>query len=80
VPLVELTRFFTGITLDFDAQLVLKAAEVPPCRLGRPGPEALRLGWSSWLKTKPFGRDASEAILGRHLTQIECASVLNQAA
>ncbi|HKY09186.1 MAG TPA: type VI secretion system baseplate subunit TssG [Candidatus Binatia bacterium] len=72
--LVELTGFFTGMTLDFDAQLVLKAAEVPRCRLGRPGPEGLRLGWSSWLKTKPFEQDASEAVLGRHLT------VLNKAA
>jgi type VI secretion system protein ImpH len=68
--LVELTRFFIGMTLDFDVQLVLKAAEVPFCRLQKPGPGALRLGWSSWLKNKEFSRDASDAILGRHLTRI----------
>jgi type VI secretion system protein ImpH len=68
--LVELTRFFVGLTLDFDVQLVLQAAEVPGCRLAGPGPEALRLGWSSWLKTKEFSRDA-EAVLGSHLTRMQ---------
>jgi len=68
--MVELTRFFAGMTLDFDVQLVLKAAEVPFCRLQKPGPDALRLGWSSWLKSKAFSRDASDAVLGCHLTKI----------
>jgi type VI secretion system protein ImpH len=68
--LVELTRFFAGMTLDFDVQLVLKAAEVPFCRLQKPAPSALRLGWSSWLKSKPFSHDASDAVLGCHLTRI----------
>jgi len=68
-PLVDLIRFFTGLALDFDVRLVLKAAEVPSCRLTRPGPEALRLGWSSWLKTKEFSKDAADALLGRHLTR-----------
>lgn len=67
--LVELTRFFVGLTLDFDVQLVLQAAEVPSCRLTRPGPEALRLGWSSWLKTKEIFCDAAEAVLRHHLTR-----------
>ena len=67
--LVELTRLFTGLTLDFDARLILKAAEVPSCRLATPQSGALRLGWSSWLKTKEFAHDAAETILGRHLTR-----------
>jgi len=33
----------------FDVQLVLRANEVPDCKLGKGG----RLGWSTWLKTKP---------------------------
>jgi type VI secretion system protein ImpH len=69
-PLVELTRFFSGLALDFEVQLVLKAAEVPFCRLTGRGSGALRLGWSSWLKTKEFTRDASDAMLGRHLTRL----------
>jgi type VI secretion system protein ImpH len=72
--LVELSRFFVGLTLDFDVQLVLQAAEVPPCRLMRPGPKALRLGWSSWLKTQEFSHDAAEAVLGSHLTRMHKSS------
>jgi type VI secretion system protein ImpH len=70
LPVVELTRFFAGQTLDFDVQLVLKAAEVPACELKKPGPTALRLGWSSWLKSKEFSEDAGDAVLGPHLTRI----------
>ena len=73
-PLVELTRFFIGLTLDFDIQLVLKPAEVPACRLTKPGPKALRLGWSSWLKTKEFSHDATDAVLGHHLTRMQKSS------
>jgi type VI secretion system protein ImpH len=69
-PLLELTRFATGTTLDFDVQLILKAAEVPACRLERPGSGSARLGWSSWLKTREFARDAADAVLGRHLMHV----------
>lgn len=69
--LVQLARLWVGQELDFDVQIVLKAAEVPSCRLGKPGDEALRLGWSSWLKTKEFEHDADDARLGSHLTRIE---------
>jgi len=68
--LVQLTRFWVGQELDFDVQIVLKATEVPACRLGKPGEQALRLGWSSWLKTKEFHRDAEDARLGSHLTRV----------
>jgi type VI secretion system protein ImpH len=70
-PLADLTRLLVGLTLDFDVQLVLKAAEVPFCALKRPGPDALRLGWSSWLKTKEFSHDATDAVLGPHLTRLK---------
>jgi type VI secretion system protein ImpH len=73
-PLVELIRFFIGLTLDFDIQLVLKPAQVPACQLMRPGPKALRLGWSSWLKTRAFSHDASDAVLGSHLTRTHNSS------
>ena len=54
-----LTRFFGNDQLDFEIQLVLAREDVPPCRLGgdEPGPA---LGWSTWIKTVPFGRDADE--------------------
>jgi type VI secretion system protein ImpH len=54
-----LTRFFGNDQLDFEIQLVLARDEVPPCTLG--GDDAgLPLGWCTWIKTVPFGRDADE--------------------
>src|SRR5258706_490689 len=38
--LAQLARFFVGQGLDFDVQLVLKAEDVPACRLGDRGPRA----------------------------------------
>jgi type VI secretion system protein ImpH len=69
-PLAQLTRFFVGQEIEFDVQLTLKASEVPPCRLGARDERAPRLGWSTWLKTREFVRDAEDAVLGLHLTKI----------
>lgn len=57
--LAQLVRFYAGDEKDFDIRLTLKAAEVPPCRLGF-GP---RLGWSSWLKTRDVEADDSQVRL-----------------
>lgn len=54
--LSQLVRFYAGDEKDFDVRLTLKAAEVPPCRLGF-GP---RLGWSSWLRTGQQTREVRE--------------------
>lgn len=54
-PLARITRFYVGNSLDFTVRLRLKADEVPETRLG-----TARLGWTSWLKTKPL---ASEGII-----------------
>jgi type VI secretion system protein ImpH len=43
----------------WDMQLVLKAAEVPQISLGQAG----LLGWTSWLKSMPFTRDADDVVL-----------------
>jgi type VI secretion system protein ImpH len=63
----------SGAVHDFNCQLILKAPEVPKCELRKPGPKALRLGWSSWLKTRDFPHDADDAILGSHLTRIQAS-------
>jgi len=57
----QLIRFYAGDELDCDVRLTLKAGEVPGCRLGA----APRLGWSSWLRTKPFTEDDSQVRLRR---------------
>ncbi len=68
--LVQLTRFFAGQQFDFEVQLILKAAEVPRCCLGAKGAQAPRLGWSTWLKTTEFTRDAGDAVFSGSLTRI----------
>jgi type VI secretion system protein ImpH len=55
----SVTRFFGNDQLDFEIQLVLGRDEVPACTLGGDG-DSLPLGWSTWIKTVPFGRDADE--------------------
>lgn len=73
-PLKALVRFFGGDQTDFEVQLVLKRDEVPACDLGieaagqefrEPGSQevAPQLGWSTWAKTVPMGRDPSDTIL-----------------
>jgi type VI secretion system protein ImpH len=58
--LVQLTRLFAGVELDFDLNLVLKAEEVPSCHLAKTAGYAPQLGWTTWLKTDRFQRDAED--------------------
>jgi type VI secretion system protein ImpH len=58
-----ITRFFSGDELDFEVQLILKREEVPGCELGAEGEAAPRLGWVSWVKSRPFGHEATDTIL-----------------
>ena len=50
---------YCGEHFFWDAQLVLQAAEVPATCLGQSG----MLGWTTWLKTQPFTRDAGDLVL-----------------
>ncbi len=58
-----LTRFFSNDEIDFEVQLVLERAEVPACELGSAGDESPQLGWVSWVRSGPIGRDPEDAIL-----------------
>jgi type VI secretion system protein ImpH len=60
---MQLARLFAGTEYDFDLQLVLKAKEVPACQLLSKTPGGAYLGWSSWLKTREFSRDADDTLL-----------------
>lgn len=64
-PLAAVVRFFVREELDFGLRLTLRAEEVPELRLGhREG--GARLGWTSWLKTKPFAcNDSQVRITGK---------------
>jgi type VI secretion system protein ImpH len=50
---------YCGEHFFWDAQFVLEAAEVPETRLGMAG----RIGWTTWLKSQPFVRDAEALVL-----------------
>lgn len=66
-PFVQLTRYFAGQEMDFDLQLVLKAKEVPWCKLGN---QFARLGFSTWLKSGEFTRDADQAVFSGEFTHL----------
>jgi type VI secretion system protein ImpH len=59
--LIELSRFFTDRTFDFDIRLILRAGEVPWFQLTDEGSDAPRLGLVSWLKTETFEVDVDDA-------------------
>ncbi len=56
-------RFMTGEELDFEVQLKLKAKEVPSTILTTRAKRRPMLGWTSFLKTKPFKQDDEQVIL-----------------
>ncbi len=57
--LMHLVRLYVGPEFKIDVQLILKASEIPPCRSGRQG---ARLGWDSWVTSRPRSRDSDDAV------------------
>jgi type VI secretion system protein ImpH len=57
-----LTRFFSNDQFDFEVQLVLARDEVPGCVVGADEGATQPLGWSTWIRSAPFERDADEAV------------------
>jgi type VI secretion system protein ImpH len=60
VALTRFVRWFASPGYQFDLQLVLQREDVPACQLGATGPRAPRLGWTTWLKTRPFTHAADD--------------------
>ncbi|MFN7929737.1 MAG: type VI secretion system baseplate subunit TssG [Blastocatellia bacterium] len=60
-PATELVQFLVGQEFDFDLQLVLRKEDVPFCKLSNATNP--RLGWTTWLKTKPFSMDDEQVVL-----------------
>jgi type VI secretion system protein ImpH len=58
----QLVRLYVGTEVDFDVQLILKAADVPECQISKGIGLGPRLGWNTWVRTRPLGQDADEAI------------------
>jgi type VI secretion system protein ImpH len=60
-PLVQMTRTFVGLELNFDMQLVLWPEEVPWCQLGAASDPAY-LGWNAWIRSEPFKQEVDDAV------------------
>jgi type VI secretion system protein ImpH len=60
--LSHLVRLYVGPELDFDVQLVLKAADVPACQLAHGPGGGPQLGWNTWITSAPPARDADDAV------------------
>jgi type VI secretion system protein ImpH len=59
--LAHLVRLYVGPELDVDIQLILKAQDIPQCRMVS-GPEGSQLGWNTWSFSRPMDRDAEDAV------------------
>ena len=59
LALRELLTLMTGVTLEYEIRLSLRAAEVEPARLD--SGHGARLGWDSFLCTQPVTQDRSDA-------------------
>jgi type VI secretion system protein ImpH len=57
------TRFYAGGEYDMEVQLILRREDVPACELQSPDGDGPQLGWTSWVKSEQFTRDAGETIL-----------------
>ena len=58
-------RNYVGDTLNWELRLILKAEEVPRVCLGESG----RLGWTGWLKSRPFEEDVSTIVAQQDVTE-----------
>jgi type VI secretion system protein ImpH len=56
-------RFMVGDEFDFDIQLKLKAKEVPSTILTTRAKRRPMLGWTTFLKSKPFTEDDEQVVL-----------------
>lgn len=59
-PLAQMVRTYVGPELSFEIQPVLRAADVPRCRVG--GEDGSNLGWDTWMFTSPPTEDAEDAV------------------
>lgn len=68
-PLRSWVKFFSNGELDFEVKLILEREQVPACELGTDKASAPQLGWVSWLKSAPLGRDPADTILALEAEQ-----------
>ncbi len=59
----SICEFMVGSEFDFDIKLSLKAKQVPSLVLTTRAIRKPHLGWTTWLKTKPFAKDDDQVVL-----------------
>ncbi|MGB0671958.1 MAG: type VI secretion system baseplate subunit TssG, partial [Rhodospirillales bacterium] len=56
--LCSLVRYYSGVETDFRVRLAIEGKQAPPLRLAaKPGEGQAYLGWTTWLKARPWNRD-----------------------
>ena len=68
-PLRAWVRFFSNDEWDFEMKLVLEREQVPACELGVEEAPMPQLGWVSWLKSAPLGRDPDDTVLALEVAE-----------
>lgn len=62
-PLRSIVKFMVGLEVDFDVRLVLQKKQVPSAILTTRAQRKPMLGWTTFLKTKPFKADDEQVLL-----------------
>lgn len=62
-PLKSIVKFMVGMELDFDVRLILQRKQVPSAILTTRAQRKPMLGWTTFLKTKPFKADDEQVLL-----------------
>ncbi len=57
--LLDWVRNYAGLAYDWDVNLLMKKEHLPQLRLG----QQARLGWSSWLRSRPAAQDDRQCVL-----------------
>jgi len=60
----SVVKFFAGLEFDYDVQLELEAKQVPASILTTRAVRKPMLGWTTFLKSRPFAADDSQVVLG----------------
>lgn len=61
IALREILTLINGVSLEYEVRLRLRAEAIETVRLGASPTDAARLGWNSFLQSRPGPRDRSEA-------------------
>ncbi len=60
--LMHLVRLYVGPALKVDVQLILKASDVPRCRMIHAKGQGPRLGWNCWMINRTMAHDSDDAV------------------